>query len=64
MSQGGELRYVPWFDFSDPIFAGTPEEIDIALFEKYNVSQEIINHILEILPNYYDLDLDKYKGQD
>ena len=60
----GELRYVPWFDFSDPIFEETPEEIDIALFEKYNVSQDIINHILEILPNYYDLDLTKYKGQE
>lgn len=56
------LRHIPWFDFSDPIFDGTPEEIDMALFKKYNIRQEIIDHILEILPNYYDLDLDKYKG--
>ena len=58
----GTLLHIPWFDFSDPIFDGTPEEIDIALFKKYNISQEIIDHILEILPNYYDLDLTKYKG--
>lgn len=57
----GELKYIPWFDFSDSIFDGTPEEIDMALFKKYNISQEIIDHILEILPNYYDLDLTKYK---
>lgn len=58
----GELKTVPWFDFSDSIFNGSPEEIDIALFNKYNISQDIINHIIKILPNYYGLDLEKYKG--
>lgn len=58
----GEMKSIPWFDFSDSIFEGMPEEIDIALFKKYNINQDIINHILEVLPNYYELDLDKYKG--
>jgi len=59
---GKPLSHIPWFDFSDPIFEGTPEEIDMALFKKYNIRQEIIDHIVNDLPNYYDLDLDKYKG--
>lgn len=59
---GGALKTVPWFDFSDPIFDGTPEEIDMSLFRRYNISQDIIDHIISILPNYYDLDLTKYKG--
>lgn len=57
----GELKTVPWFDFSDPMFAGSPEDIDVALFRKYGISQQIVDHILEILPNYYNLDLTKYK---
>ena len=56
----GEFRFIPWFDFSDSMFNGTPEEIDIALFKKYHISQNIVNHIIEILPNYYKLDLSKY----
>ena len=57
----GELKYVPYFDFSNPIFNNTPEEIDIALFKKLNIRQEIIDHIIDIIPNYYNLDLSKYK---
>ena len=56
----GELTHIPWFDFSDPIFNGSPEEIDLALFKKYNISQQIIDHIITTLPNYYNLDLTKY----
>lgn len=56
----GEMAYIPWFDFSDSMFNGTPEEIDIALFKKYHISQNIVNHIIEILHNYYKLDLSKY----
>lgn len=58
----GILLYIPWFDFSDPMFAGSPEDIDVALFRKYGISQQIVDHILEILPNYYNLDLTKYKN--
>lgn len=58
----GEMRTIPWFDFSDPMFAGSPEDIDVALFRKYGISQQIVDHILEILPNYYNLDLTKYKN--
>lgn len=54
------IQNIPWFDFSDSMFNGTPEEIDIALFKKYHISQNIVNHIIEILPNYYKLDLSKY----
>ena len=53
-------QFIPWFDFSNSMFNGTPEEIDIALFKKYHISQNIVNHIIEILPNYYKLDLSKY----
>ena len=58
---GNGLKTVPIFDFSDPIFNNLPEYIDNALFKKYNIKQEIIDHILDILPNYYNLDLTKYK---
>jgi hypothetical protein len=34
----GELKYIPWFDFTDSIFNNSPEDIDIALFKKYNIS--------------------------
>ena len=57
----GELKYIPYFDFSNPIFNNTPEEIDKILFKKLNISQQIIDHIIELLPNYYNLDLTKYK---
>ena len=50
------------FDFSDSLFNNTVEDIDIQLFKKYNISQNIVNHILKILPNYYNLDLSKYKN--
>ena len=36
------------------------EDIDIALCKKYNISQDIVNHLITILPNYYNLDLSKY----
>ena len=58
----GELKTIPMFDFSDSIFNNQPEDIDLQLFKKYNISQDIVNHILEILPNYYNLDLSKYKN--
>lgn len=54
-------QYIPWFDFDDPMFNGSPEDIDMALFKKYNISQEIVEHVLELIPNYYNLDLSKYK---
>ena len=57
---GGTLKTVPMFDFSDKIFSGNIEDIDIALCKKYNISQDIVNHIIEILPNYYKLDLSEY----
>lgn len=59
---GSKTDLVPWFDFSDPMFAGSPEDIDVALFRKYGISQQIVDHILEKLPNYYNLDLTKYKN--
>jgi hypothetical protein len=55
------MSFIPWFNFNDSIFNSSPEDIDNALFKKYNISQDIINHILELLPNYYNLNLDKYK---
>ena len=58
----GELKNIPWFNFNNSLFNNTVEDIDIQLFKKYNISQDIINHILEILPNYYNLDLSKYKN--
>ena len=58
----GELKNIPWFNFNNSLFNNTVEDIDIQLFKKYNISQDIINHILEILPNYYNLDLNKYKN--
>ena len=53
----GEMKSIPWFDFSDSLFSNSPEDIDNLLFKKYEIKQEIINHILEILPNYYELNL-------
>ena len=58
---GAPLAFVPWFDFHNEIFNDTIENIDIALFRKYGVSQECINYITS-LSNYYNLDLLKYKG--
>ena len=51
----GELKYVPWFDFSDNHFSKSPREIDDWLFKKYNISDEIRKHIEEILPDYYGI---------
>lgn len=53
----GELKYVPWFDFSEPIFSKSPSEIDDYLFAKYNISDEIRKHIENILPSYKTLGL-------
>ena len=51
----GEMRYIPWFDFSDEHFNKSPKEIDDWLFKKYNISDEIRKHIEEILPDYYNI---------
>ena len=51
----GEMRYVPWFDFSDEHFSKSSGEIDDWLFKKYNISDEIRKHIGEILPDYYGI---------
>ena len=51
----GELKFIPWFDFSDNHFSKTPKEIDDYLFKKYNISDEIRKHIEEILPDYYHI---------
>lgn len=51
----GELKYIPWFDFSDSHFSKSPREIDDWLFKKYNISDEIRKHIEEILPDYYNI---------
>lgn len=52
---GGELKYVPWFDFSDPHFSNPPHEIDDWLFDKYNISNDVRKHIEEILSDYYHI---------
>jgi hypothetical protein len=51
----GEMSYIPWFDFSNEHFNKSPKEIDDWLFKKYNISNEIRNHIEEILPDYYGI---------
>ena len=51
----GELKYIPWFDFSDPVFSKSPSEIDDYLFAKYNISDEIRKHIEKLLPDYYSI---------
>ena len=51
----GELKTVPWFDFSDKHFSKTPKEIDDYLFKKFNISDDIRKHIEEILPDYYGI---------
>lgn len=51
----GELKYIPWFDFSNPIFSKSPSEIDDYLFDKFNISDEIRQHIEELLPDYYGI---------
>ena len=53
----GELKYVPWQDF-------TQEWNDEKLFKKYGITKEEIQNIYDILPNYYNIeriDLDTYK---
>ena len=60
----GELKYIPWFDFSDPVFSKSPSEIDDYLFAKYIpevdeetgiTRDEIRKHIEELLPDYYNI---------
>ena len=51
----GELKYIPWFDFSNPVFSKSPSEIDDYLFDKFNISDEIRKHIEELLPDYYGI---------
>lgn len=51
----GELKYIPWFDFSNPVFSKSPSEIDDYLFAKYNISDEIRKHIENLLPDYYSI---------
>ena len=51
----GELKKIPWFDFSDDHFSKSPREIDDWLFKKYNISDEIRKHIEKILPDYYGI---------
>ena len=51
----GEMRYIPWFDFSDSHFNQEPKKIDDWLFKKYNISDDIRKHIEEILPDYYGI---------
>ena len=34
----GELKTIPMLDFSDSIFNNQPEDIDIQLFKKSNIS--------------------------
>ena len=51
----GEFKYIPWFDFSNPIFSKSPAEIDDYLFDKFNISDEIRQHIEELLPDYYGI---------
>ena len=58
----GELTYIPWFNFNDDIFNKSIEDIDITLFKKFNITNDLIHYILQLLPNYYNLDLSKYKS--
>ena len=51
----GELKRIPWFDFSDEHFNKSPKEIDNWLFSKYHISDKIRKHIEEILPDYYNI---------
>ena len=60
----GCLRYIPWFDFSDPVFSKSPSKIDDYLFAKYIpevdeetgiTRDEIRKHIEELLPDYYNI---------
>ena len=52
---GGELKRIPWFDFSDGRFSKPPKEIDDWLFGKFNIGSDIREHIEEILPDYYNI---------
>lgn len=51
----GELRSIPWFDFTNPVFSKTPREIDDYLFIKYGIRDEIRKHLEELLPDYYGI---------
>ena len=61
---GKPLSFVPWFDFSDPVFSKSPSKIDDYLFAKYIPAvdeetgitrDEIRKHIEELLPDYYKI---------
>ena len=58
------MQYIPWFDFSDPVFSKSPSKIDDYLFAKYIpevdeetgiTRDEIRKHIEELLPDYYNI---------
>lgn len=51
----GEYQYVPWQDFNSSIFNSSISDIDKFLFEKYNISNDDVNHLRTILPNYYNI---------
>ena len=51
----GEMKWIPWFDFSDTVFSKSSKEIDDYLFKKFNISDEIRKHIEEVLPDYYNI---------
>ena len=55
----GELKYIPYFDFSNPTFNKLPSDIDDYLFKTFKISDEIRKHIEEILPDYYNIRIDK-----
>ena len=55
LTSGQPLSYCPWFDFSNPVFSKSPSEIDDYLFDKFNISDEIRQHIEELLPDYYGI---------
>lgn len=51
----GEMKYIPWFDFSDEHFNGSPREIDNYLFKKYNISDDIRQYLEKKLPDIYHI---------
>lgn len=48
-------KFIPWQDFTNPVFARSPKQIDDYLFKKYNIGDDIRQHIEEILPDYYGI---------
>lgn len=51
----GEFEFIPWQNFNDFIFNKPISEIDDFLFSKYNISAKDINHLKDILKNYYNI---------